>query len=312
MRVFGCFNEQIFEAFKDIDTPDTKYIQNTLDKDASTNADEGFKEVYKESARDLATVDNAKSLISECFSILNAMIFPMSAAINLTSACMWKQQRSALTLEDLTKVVREVIRLNNTQEPADDIDHLANRRVRAIGELIQTRFRVGLARMARIAKDRMSLADLETVTPAQLIHVRPVVATMQEFFSSSQLSQFMDQTNPLAELEHKRRLSAMGPGGLSRERAGFEVRDVHRSHYGRLCPITTPEGPNIGLVAHLATYAKVNDFGFIETPYRLVKKNAKNDNKDSINEVSLYDIKDVKGRLIVSAGSTITATKPKN
>jgi DNA-directed RNA polymerase subunit beta len=126
--------------------------------------------------------------------------------------------------------------------------------------------------MSRIAKDRMSLADIETVTPAQLIHVRPIVAVIQEFFSSSQLSQFMDQTNPLAELEHKRRLSAMGPGGLSRERAGFEVRDVHRSHYGRLCPITTPEGPNIGLVAHLASYARINDFGFIETPYRKVKK----------------------------------------
>jgi len=141
-----------------------------------------------------------------------------------------------------------------------------------VGELIQTKFRVGLARMSRIAKDRMSLADLETVTPAQLIHVRPIVAVMQEFFSSSQLSQFMDQTNPLAELEHKRRLSAMGPGGLSRERAGFEVRDVHRSHYGRLCPITTPEGPNIGLVAHLASYAHLNDYGFIETPYRKIEK----------------------------------------
>src|SRR3989344_1367028 len=126
--------------------------------------------------------------------------------------------------------------------------------------------------MSRIAKDRMSMADLDTVTPAQLIHVRPIVAVMQEFFSSSQLSQFMDQTNPLSELEHKRLLSAMGPGGLSRERAGFEVRDVHRSHYGRLCPITTPEGPNIGLVAHLASYARINDFGFIETPYRVVKK----------------------------------------
>ena len=216
-----------------------------------------------------------------------------------------------LTKEDLVMVVREVIRLNNTQAAPDDIDHLANRRVRAVGELIQTRFRVGLVRMARIAKDRMSLADLESVTPAQLIHVRPIVATMQEFFSSSQLSQFMDQTNPLAELEHKRRLSAMGPGGLRRERAGFEVRDVHHSHYGRLCPITTPEGPNIGLVAHLATYARVNDFGFIETPYRLVKKMAKNDGKDAVDEIALFDIKDQKGAVVVAAGENITAAKAK-
>ena len=315
LRVFGLSsNEQILEAFKDIDTdPDTKYIQNTLDKDASTNADEGFKEVYKRiRPGDLATVDNAKSLISGMFFNIERYDFSDVGRYKFNQRLHVENSSDPLlTLEDLTKVVREVIRLNNTQEPADDIDHLANRRVRAIGELIQTRFRVGLARMARIAKDRMSLADLETVTPAQLIHVRPVVATMQEFFSSSQLSQFMDQTNPLAELEHKRRLSAMGPGGLSRERAGFEVRDVHRSHYGRLCPITTPEGPNIGLVAHLATYAKVNDFGFIETPYRLVKKNAKNDGKDAVDEVSLFDVKDDKGHTIVSAGSTITSTQAK-
>ncbi len=216
-----------------------------------------------------------------------------------------------LTTEDLAAVVREVIRLNNAQVPADDIDHLANRRVRAVGELIQTRYRVGLARMSRIAKDRMSLADLDTVTPAQLIHVRPIVAAMQEFFSSSQLSQFMDQTNPLAELEHKRRLSAMGPGGLSRERAGFEVRDVHRSHYGRLCPITTPEGPNIGLVAHMATYARLNDFGFIETPYRMAKRVAKNDGKDAVDTIALYDIKDASGKVVVAADSTITAAQAK-
>src|SRR5262249_47680551 len=158
----------------------------------------------------------------------------------------------------------------------------------------------------RIAKDRMSLADLETVTPAQLIHVRPIVAAMQEFFSSSQLSQFMDQTNPLAELEHKRRLSAMGPGGLSRERAGFEVRDVHRSHYGRLCPITTPEGPNIGLVAHLATYARVNDFGFIETPYRIVTKFVKNDGKSASGEISYAEIKDNSGNTVVDAKQKIS------
>ena len=315
LRVFGLSsNEQILEAFKDIDTdPDTKYIQNTLEKDASTTADEGYKEVYKRiRPGDLATVDNAKSLISGMF--FNTERYDLSAVGRFKfnqRLHMQPKEDGLLSLEDLVGVIKEIIRLNNTQEPADDIDHLASRRVRAVGELIQTRFRVGLARMARIAKDRMSLADLDTVTPAQLIHVRPIVATMQEFFSSSQLSQFMDQTNPLAELEHKRRLSAMGPGGLSRERAGFEVRDVHRSHYGRLCPITTPEGPNIGLVAHMATYARVNPFGFLETPYRMVKKSAKNDGKDGVGEIAQFDIKDNSGVSMVPAGTEISSEMAK-
>jgi DNA-directed RNA polymerase subunit beta len=310
LRVFGLSsNEEILEAFKDIDTdPEVKYIQATLEKDASTNADEGFKEVYKRiRPGDLATVDNARSLISAMFFNFERYDLSEVGRFKFNQRLdMPENDSRILTLTDLLAVIKEMIRLNNSQVPADDIDHLANRRVRAVGELIQTRYRVGLARMARIAKDRMSLADLETVTPAQLIHVRPIVAAMQEFFSSSQLSQFMDQTNPLAELEHKRRLSAMGPGGLSRERAGFEVRDVHRSHYGRLCPITTPEGPNIGLVAHLATYARVNDFGFIETPYRLVKKSAKNDGKEAVGEIILFDIKDEDGKVLVEAGTTMT------
>ena len=310
LRVFGLSsNEEILAAFKDIDTdPEVRYIQATLDKDASTNADEGFKEVYKRiRPGDLATVDNARSLISAMFFNFDRYDLSEVGRFKFNQRLDRPENDSRiLTLDDLMAVIKEMIRLNNSQVPADDIDHLANRRVRAVGELIQTRYRVGLARMARIAKDRMSLADLETVTPAQLIHVRPIVAAMQEFFSSSQLSQFMDQTNPLAELEHKRRLSAMGPGGLSRERAGFEVRDVHRSHYGRLCPITTPEGPNIGLVAHLATYARVNDFGFIETPYRIVKKSAKNNGKDAVGENSLYDLKDDKEKVVVSAGSEIS------
>ena len=315
LRVFGLSsNEEILTAFADVDTdPDTKYIQNTLEKDASTNPDEGYKEVYKRiRPGDLATVDNAKSLISGMFFNTERYDLSLVGRYKFNQRLHVENNESQiLTKEDLVMAVREVIKLNNTQGTPDDIDHLANRRVRAVGELIQARFRVGLARMARIAKDRMSLADLDTVTPAQLIHVRPIVATMQEFFSSSQLSQFMDQTNPLAELEHKRRLSAMGPGGLSRERAGFEVRDVHHSHYGRLCPITTPEGPNIGLVAHLATYARVNDFGFIETPYRVVKKAVKNDGKDLTDEVSLYDIKDEKGNILVAAGEMASAGKAK-
>ncbi len=316
LRVFGMSNnEEILEAFKDIDTdPETKYIANTLEKDPSTNADEGFKEVYKRiRPGDLATVDNARSLISamffnfERYDLSEVGRFKFNQRLNINQ----ENESRILTIDDLVLVVREIIRLNNSQEPADDIDHLGNRRIRAVGELIQTRYRVGLARMSRIAKDRMSLADLETVTPAQLIHVRPIVAAMQEFFSSSQLSQFMDQTNPLAELEHKRRLSAMGPGGLSRERAGFEVRDVHRSHYGRLCPITTPEGPNIGLVSHLSTYARLNDYGFIETPYRMTKKDAHNDGKDAVGEFALHDIADESGKVIVPAGEKITAETAK-
>ncbi|MEZ4180021.1 MAG: DNA-directed RNA polymerase subunit beta [Candidatus Doudnabacteria bacterium] len=313
LRIFGLdTNDAILEAFKGVDTDnETKYIANTLEKDISTTSDEAYKEIYKRiRPGDLATADNARSLISAMF--FNFERYDLSEVgrykFNQRLEFPQKHESRILTLEDLVATVKEVIRLNNEGKDADDIDHLANRRVRAVGELIQSRYRVGLARMSRIAKDRMSLADLDTVTPAQLIHVRPIVAATQEFFSSSQLSQFMDQTNPLAELEHKRRLSAMGPGGLSRERAGFEVRDVHRSHYGRLCPITTPEGPNIGLVSHLATYARINDFGFIETPYQIVKQQAKNDGKDAVDEIALYDVKDESGKVIVEAGKTITKT----
>ena len=311
LRVYGLpSSEGILEAFKDADTdPDTKYIQKTLEKDPSQTADEGYKEVYKRiRPGDLATVDNARSLIDGMFFNTERYDFSSVGRYKFNQRLnMPETDNPLLTREDLVAVVREIIRLNNSQSLPDDIDHLANRRIRAVGELIQARFRVGLARMARISKDRMSLADLESVSPVQLIHVRPIVATMQEFFSSSQLSQFMDQTNPLAELEHKRRLSAMGPGGLSRERAGFEVRDVHRSHYGRLCPITTPEGPNIGLVSHLATYARINDFGFIETPYRMVKNKAKNDGADLVGEILLFDVKNQSGKIIGHAGSKADA-----
>src|SRR3990167_8291178 len=177
-----------------------------------------------------------------------------------------------LHLEDIIAVIKEIIRLNNTpNSKPDDIDHLGNRRVRTLGELLQNKLRVGLTRTERIIRDKMSTLEIYSLTPGQLINARPFIASIKEFFTSSQLSQFMDQINPLAELEHKRRLSAMGPGGLTKERAGFEVMDVHSSYYGRICPIETPEGPNIGLVGHLATYARLNEHGFIETPYRKVK-----------------------------------------
>src|SRR2546428_1084070 len=180
-----------------------------------------------------------------------------------------------LTNDDLVKIVARIVELNNGKGSPDDIDHLGNRRVRAVGELIQSQFRVGLLRMERVVRERMSIVEPEKATPKELINIRPVVAAIKEFFGGSQLSQFMQQTNPLDELTHKRRLSALGPGGLSRERAGFDVRDVHFSHYGRICPIETPEGPNIGLIGSLATYGRVNPYGFIESPYRRVGRDDK-------------------------------------
>jgi DNA-directed RNA polymerase subunit beta len=267
----------IKKLFADVDTdPELTYIDATLKKDAAHNIAEGLKEVYKRlRPGDLATVDNARQMIHDMFLRPDRYDFGKVGRYRMNQRLGLKVSEApghrTFQLDDLVAVLREVIRLNVTQEAADDIDHLGNRRVRPVGELIQNKFRVGLTRMERIAKDRMSTLDLERVTPSQLINARPIIAAVKEFFTSSQLSQFMDQTNPLSEVEHKRRLSAMGPGGLDRHRAGFEVRDVHRSHYGRICPIQTPEGPNIGLVGHMAVFARVNEYGFLETPYRKVK-----------------------------------------
>ncbi len=177
-----------------------------------------------------------------------------------------------ITREDILAVINYLMNIMDGYGNTDDIDHLGNRRLRSVGELLQNQFRIGLSRMERVVKERMTIQDVDVITPQALINIRPVVAAIKEFFGSSQLSQFMDQTNPLAELTHKRRLSALGPGGLSRERAGFEVRDVHHSHYGRMCPIETPEGPNIGLIGSLSTFGRINEFGFIETPYRKIDK----------------------------------------
>jgi len=177
-----------------------------------------------------------------------------------------------LSNEDVVATVKYLLELRTSTDPisfsTDDIDHLGNRRVRSVGELVENQYRIGLVRMERAIKERMSIQDIETMMPQDLINYKPVSAILKEFFGSSQLSQFMDQTNPLGEITHKRRLSALGPGGLTRERAGFEVRDVHPTHYGRVCPIETPEGPNIGLISSLATYARVNEYGFVETPFR--------------------------------------------
>ena len=281
MRAFGYgTDEEILSFFKDIDThPLNKYIESTLAKDASKNEEEGLKEVYKRiRPGDLATADNARQLIHSMFfnfdrydlGPVGRYKFNLRFGVDNPEVGVRDEANRILGKEDLVKIVREIIELNNRQGEPDDVDHLGNRRIRAVGELIQSRFRIGLARMERIVRDRMSTHDVESLTPGKLINARPVIGSCREFFMSSQLSQFMDQTNPLSELEHKRRLSAMGQGGLSRERAGFEVRDVHTTHYGRICPVQTPEGPNIGLVGHLASYARINKYGFIETPYRKV------------------------------------------
>jgi len=215
-------------------------------------------------------------------------------------------EERALTRDDVVEIVRHIIMINNDADSGDDIDHLGNRRVRTVGELIQTQFHVGLLRLAQAVRERMSIIGTEAITPSALVNIRPVVAAVREFFSSSQLSQFMDQTNPLAEITHKRRLSAMGPGGLSRERAGFDVRDVHFSHYGRICPIETPEGPNIGLIGSLATYSRINEYGFIETPYLKVIKEMNNTDERLVGKKVREAVADSKGNTIVRAKTTVT------
>lgn len=277
IRAFGKgTDEDILKIFSDVDTGEVKFIKETIKKDVAKSQAEGFIEVYKRiRPGDLATSDNAKQLIEGMFFKFDRYDLGKVGRHKINQRLKIdladKVEHRVFQPNDLILAVKEIIRLNNSiNAVADDIDHLGNRRTRSVGELIQERFRLGLMRVERNIKDRMSTIDSNTATPAQFINTRPLIAVIREFFMSSQLCQFMDQVNPLAELEHKRRLSAMGPGGLTRERAGFEVRDVHRSHYGRICPIQTPEGPNIGLVGHLSIYSKVNDYGFLETPYRKV------------------------------------------
>lgn len=319
LRAFGmATDEEIEKTFSDVDThPEVKFIKTTIDKDIAHNEADGLREVYRRiRPGDLATVDNARSLIRSMFFDFDRYDFSRVGRYKINARFSLdipnNKDTRVLRVEDLVLVIKEIIKLNLSQDEADDIDHLGNRRVRAVGELVQNRFRIGLARMERIVKDRMSTLDLNNLTPSQLINARPVIGVIKEFFMSSQLSQFMDQVNPLAELEHKRRLSAMGPGGLSRERAGFEVRDVHRTHYGRICPIATPEGPNIGLVGHLSSYARVNDFGFIETPFRKVLHDIENEPHLSEGRVARTDIIDpVSKKKIVAAHEFISATKAK-
>lgn len=311
LRAFGYeTDEKLIELFKDVNKhPNIDYVDSTIKKDLAKSMDEGLIEVYKRiRPGDLATADNAKSLIYAMFfnfdryDLGRVGVYKFNTKFDLgyTSEDYDKKENRVLSAEKLLLVLKEIVRLNITQEEPDDVDHLGNRRVRAVGELTQNRFRVGLARMERIIKDRMSTYDMDQLTPNKLINARPVTSAIREFFMSSQLSQFMDQTNPLAELEHKRRLSALGPGGLSRDRAGFEVRDVHTTHYGRICPIATPEGPNIGLVNHLSSYARINEFGFIETPYRKVLREVKNEASLTEGEILRGDLEGVKDGTLIT------------
>ena len=249
------------------------FLRDTLILDKIATPDEAIMEIYRRlRPGDPPTEETARNLFLNLF--FNPERYDLSAVgrlkLNFKFALDEPLENKVLTKKDILETIRYLIDLKNGKGTIDDIDHLGNRRVRAVGELLENQYRIGLVRMERAIKERMSLQEIETLMPHDLINAKPVTAVIKEFFGSSQLSQFMDQTNPLSEVTHKRRLSALGPGGLTRERAGFEVRDVHPTHYGRICPIETPEGPNIGLIASLSSYARVNEYGFVETPYRKV------------------------------------------
>jgi len=302
-------DEEIQALFEEVDTGgDRRYVQATLDKDPASNAEEALLEFYRRlRPGDPPNADNARSLLNSLF--FNFRRYDLGKVgrykVNKRLGLQTPITERILTAADLVEIVREMVRINHGKGVPDDIDHLGNRRVRAVGELIQNQFRVGLLRMERVVKERMSITDPATATPSSLTNIRPVVASMREFFGGSQLSQFMDQTNPLAELTHKRRLSALGPGGLSRDRAGFEVRDVHHSHYGRICPIETPEGPNIGLIGSLATYGRINEYGFIETPYRRVLRQVENRPEDLVGLALRGELKSEDGARIAEAGALV-------
>ncbi len=319
LRVFGFdTDKKIIDLFKSLDLDITHdSIMLTLEKDPAKTADEAYKAIYKKiRPGDLATPENAKALIESLF--FDYKKYDMGSVarykINRRFDLKTPNERKFHTfqVDDFILILKHLLRLNNHEGEPDDIDHLSNRRIRPVGELVQNKFRVGLLRTERIAKDRMTVMDLDTVTPTQLVNSRPITAALREFYASSQLSQFMDQTNPLSELEHKRRLSAMGPGGLSRERASFDVRDVHPSHYGRICPIATPEGPNIGLVVHLATQARLNKYGFIEMPLREVLHTVKNDGKAAIGHTLGEGVEGIRAGTKLTEKDAKTLTKAKD
>ena len=320
LRAMGyTADEEIKSLFDSVDTDlDHHYISTTIEKDTTVgDHEEALLEFYRRlRPGEPPSIENAKLLLENLF--FNPRRYDLGRVgrykLNkgLGAPPGDDPEIRTLTPDDIISLLKTMIEINNGVRKPDDIDHLGNRRVRAVGELIQNQIRVGLVRMERVIKERMTTQmDPATTTPAALINIRPVVAAVREFFGGSQLSQFMDQTNPLAELTHKRRLSALGPGGLSRERAGFDVRDVHHSHYGRICPIETPEGPNIGLLGSMATYARTNQYGFIETPYRRVHKEMLNTDPDILNRILTEPIIDETGKVSVKAGLPVTIRRIK-
>jgi DNA-directed RNA polymerase subunit beta len=312
LRAIGySSDEELLNLFpKEDSSPEHQFIRSTMERDPLVrNKTEALLDIYKRlRPGDPLTIENAGKLLKNLFfdpqryDLGDVGRHKLNKRLGLDSS----KEKRALDEEDIIEIVRHIIMVNNGTDTPDDIDHLGNRRVCTVGELIQNQFRIGLLRLERVVRERMSIISTEAVTPSALVNIRPIVAAIREFFGSSQLSQFMDQTNPLAELTHKRRLSAMGPGGLSRERAGFEVRDVHFSHYGRICPIETPEGPNIGLIGSLATYSRINQYGFIETPYRRVIAEVSNSYDRLPGKTTREAVFDDKGNTIVKAGATIT------
>ncbi len=311
-------DEEILSLFQDVDNnPERLFIASTLHQEPEwglsgglTIAEAALIEFFKRMRPgDPATLDNARQFIQEQlfdqrhYDLERVGRYKLNQKLDLHIPIPHR----TVTKADIVRLVRRMILINNGIVPPDDIDHLGNRRVKTVGELIQNKLRIGLRRMERVTKERMSIRDQEQLSPVTLVNIRPVVAALREFFGSSQLSQFMDQTNPLAELRHKRTLSALGPGGLRRERAGFDVRDVHHSHYGRICPIETPEGPNIGLIGRLASFARVNEYGFIETPYRRVIKSMSCTNPRLEGRALREDLIEAKsGEVLVKAGERIT------
>jgi DNA-directed RNA polymerase subunit beta len=312
-------DEELLTLYANVDNnPDHQYMTATLKmepawelKKEQTVAEAALLEFYRRMRPgDPPTLDNAREyLISQLFDqrrydLERVGRYKLNQRLSLDNQI--PRRIRTVTKGDIVKLVERMILINNGQANKDDIDHLGNRRVKTVGELIQNKLRIGLRRTERVVKERMSIREADNLTPVTLINIRPVVAAIREFFGSSQLSQFMEQTNPLAELTHKRTLSALGPGGLRRERAGFDVRDVHHSHYGRICPIETPEGPNIGLIGRLASYGRVNEYGFVETPYREVIKFLAPDDPDLIGRTLREDIEDGNGSVIAEDGAIVT------
>ena len=303
-------DEELLNLFAEVDNQsEHPYLVRTIERDPVKNAREALKEFYKRMRPgDPATFDNARGYLQAL--LFNPRRYDLGKVgrykLNRRLHLDIPQKTRTLTKLDLVRIVARIIQVDNGVEGPDDIDHLGNRRIKTVGELIQNQMRVGLLRMERMIRDRMSTRGPEQLTPVALINIRPVVAVLREFFGGSQLSQFMDQTNPLAELTHKRRLSALGPGGLRRERAGFDVRDVHHSHYGRICPIETPEGPNIGLIGSLATFARVNEYGFIETPYRRVLRSVPNEVKSLVGKTLREQVvSSGSGEVVAAAGTLV-------